>query len=64
MSQEKSKKSAAERYNEMDEKSSKEEWNDGFGLIILDVFEKAINEGKLNKTVKTLVNEIEKEFYK
>ncbi len=58
------KKSAAERYNEMNEKSSKAGWNDDFGLIVLDVFERAINEGKLNKTVKTLVDEIEEEFRK
>jgi len=56
------KKSAAERYNEMDEKSSKAGWNDDFGLIVLDVFERAINEGKLNKTVKKLVDEIENKF--
>jgi hypothetical protein len=56
------KKSAAERYNEMDEKSSKAGWNDDFGIIVIEVFERAINEGKLNKTVKTLVDEIEKEF--
>lgn len=53
------KKSAAERYNGMDEKSSKEEWNDDFGLIVIEVFERAINEGKLNKTVKELIDEIE-----
>lgn len=53
------KKSAAERYNDMDEKSSKEEWNDDFGLVVIEVFGKAIGEGKLNKTVKELIDEIE-----
>ena len=58
------KKSAVERYNYMDEKSSKEEWNDGFGLIVLEVFERAINNGEVNKTVKKLIDEIEIEFNK
>ena len=58
------KKSASERYNNMDEKSSKEEWNDDFGLIVIEVFERAINEGKLNKTVGKLIDEIEIEFKK
>ena len=53
------KKSAVEKYNDMDEKSSKEEWNNDFGCIVLEVFERAIKEGKLNKTVKTLIDEIE-----
>jgi hypothetical protein len=52
------KKSAVERYNDMDKKSSEERWNDDFGIIVLEVFERAIKEGKLNKTVKTLVDEI------
>ena len=56
------KKSAVQRYKNMDEKSSKEEWNDDFGLIILNVFEKAINNGELNKTVKELIDEIEIQF--
>jgi hypothetical protein len=56
------KKSAAERYYDMDEKSSKGEWNDDFGCIVIEVFENAIDEGKLNKTVKTLINEIERRF--
>jgi len=58
------KKSVVERYNYMDEKSSKEEWNDGFGLIVLEVFERAINNGEVNKTVKKLIDEIEIEFNK
>ena len=53
------KKSTAERYHDMDEKSSKEEWNDDFGLIVIEVFERAIENGELNKTVKKLVDEIE-----
>lgn len=56
------KKSAVERYNDMDKKSSEEEWNDDFGGIVLEVFERALNEGKLNKTVKELIDEIETEF--
>jgi len=56
------KKSSAEKYNDMDEKSSKGEWNDDFGLIVIDVFERAINDGKLNKTVGELIDEIETEF--
>lgn len=64
MSQERNKKkSAVERYHEMDEKSSKEEWNDDFGLIVIGVFERAIENGELNKTVKKLVDEIEEEFH-
>lgn len=53
------KKSAMERYHYMDKKSSEEEWNDDFGTIILEVFEKAINNGELNKTVGELIDEIE-----
>ncbi len=56
------KKSAAERYYDMDEKSSRGGWNDDFGLIILDVFEEAINNGELNKTVEELIDEIEIRF--
>jgi hypothetical protein len=56
------KKSAVERYNDMDRKSSEEEWNDDFGLMIIDVFEKAVNSGELTKTVKELVDEIETRF--
>lgn len=56
------KKSAIERYNKMDKKSSEEEWNDGFGLIILEVFEKAVNNGELTKTVEDLVDEVEIRF--
>lgn len=58
------KKSAIERYNYMDKKSSKEEWNDGFGLIVLEVFERAIRNGQIQKTVKQLIDEIEIEFNK
>lgn len=53
------KKSAVERYKHMDEKSSKEEWNDDFGIIVIEVFERAIKNGELNKTVEELVDEIE-----
>lgn len=53
------KKSAVERYNNMDEKSSKEEWNDDFGLIVIEVFERAIENNELNKTVEELIDEIE-----
>ena len=53
------KKSAVERYKDMDKKSSEEEWNDDFGIIVIEVFERAINNGELNKTVKELINEIE-----
>jgi hypothetical protein len=58
------KKSAIERYNYMDEKSSKEEWNHDFGTMIIDVFERAIRSGQINKTVKELIDEIEIEFNK
>ena len=56
------KKSAVEKYNYMDETSSKENWNHDFGTIILDVFERAVRKGEVNKTVKELINEIEIEF--
>lgn len=56
------KKSAVERYNDMDEKSSKGEWNDEFGIIVIDVFESAINNGEMNKTVEELIDEIETRF--
>lgn len=41
------KKSAVERYNYMDQKSSDEEWNDDFGTIIIEVFEKAVRNGEI-----------------
>ncbi len=52
-------KSAIERYNDMDEKSSEEDWNDDFGLIVIEVFEAAVRNRQLNKTVKKLIDEIE-----
>lgn len=58
------KKSAIERYNWMDETSSKENWNHDFGTIIIDVFERAIRNGETNKTVVKLIDEIEIEFFK
>ncbi len=58
------KKSAIEKYEFMDEISSKEKWNHDFGTIILDVFEKAIRSGQIKKTVKQLIEEIEVEFNK
>lgn len=58
------KKSAVERYNYMDETSSKEEWNHDFGTIIIDVFERAVRNEEANKTVKKLIDEIEIEFNK
>lgn len=58
------KKSAIERYNLMDETSSKEEWNHDFGTMIIDVFERAIRNGEISKTVKQLIDELEVEFYK
>ena len=54
------KKSAVERYRDLDTKSSNEDWNDDFGIVIIDVFESAINNGELNKTVEELVYEIER----
>jgi hypothetical protein len=56
------KKSAIEKYNNMDKKSSEEEWNDDFGTMVLEVFEKAVNNGELTKTVEDLVDEIEIRF--
>jgi hypothetical protein len=56
------KKSAVERYKDMDEESSLAGWNDDFGLMILDAFEKAVNDGELNKTVKDLIDELEIRF--
>lgn len=53
------KKSAIERYDYMDETSSKEEWNHDFGTMIIDVFERAIRNGETNKTVKQLIDELE-----
>ena len=58
------KKSIVERYNYMDEISSKEEWNHDFATLIVDIFEKAIRNGEINKTVKKLIEEIEIEFNK
>ena len=56
------KKSAIEKYKKMDKKSSEEEWNDDFGILVLEVFEKAVNNGVLSKTVEDLVDEIEIRF--
>ena len=56
------KKSAIERYNQMDKKSSEEEWNDDFGTMVLEVLEKAVMNGELTKTVEDLVDEIEIRF--
>lgn len=56
--------SVIERYERMDETSSEEEWNDDFGIIVIDVFERVIRAGETNKTVKELVDEIEVEFVK
>ena len=58
------KKSAVEKYNYMDKKSSEENWNHDFGTMIIDVFERAIRNGEVNKTVKKSVDEIEIEFNK
>lgn len=57
-------KSAIEKYEYMDETSSKEEWNHDFGTMIIDVFERAVRNGEINKTVKQLIDEIEIEFNK
>jgi len=56
------KKSVIERYNHMDIKSSEEEWNDDFGIMVLEVLEKALWNGELTKTVEDLVDEIEIRF--
>jgi len=56
------KKSVIERYNHMDIKSSEEEWNDDFGIMVLEVLEKAVRNGELTKTVEDLVDEIEIRF--
>jgi len=56
------KKSAIERYNHMDKKSSEEEWNDDFGTMVLEVLEKAVRNGELTKTVEDLVDDIEIRF--
>lgn len=58
------KKSAVERYNLMDKTSSEEDWNHDFGTMIIDVFERAIRNGEVNKTVKQLIDELEVDFYK
>ena len=55
-------KTAIERYNQMDKKSSEEEWNDDFGTMVLEVLEKALRNGELTKTVEDLVDEIEIRF--
>ena len=36
--------------------------NDDFGTLVLEVFEKAVNNGELSKTVEDLVDEIEIRF--
>jgi hypothetical protein len=40
------KKSAIERYNWMDETSSKEDWNHDFGTMIIDVLRELLETGK------------------
>ena len=55
-------KTAIERYNQMDKKSSEEEWNDDFGIMVLEVLEKAVRNGELTKTVADLVDDIEIRF--
>jgi len=55
-------KTVIERYNQMDIKSSEEEWNDDFGTMVLEVLEKALRNGELTKTVEDLVDEIEIRF--
>ena len=55
-------KTAIDRYNNMDKKSSEEEWNDDFGTMVLEVLEKALRNGELTKTVEDLVDEIEIRF--
>lgn len=57
-------KSAVERYKYMDRKSSEENWNHDFGTMIMDVFDRAVKNGEINKTVKELIEEIEIEFNK
>lgn len=52
------KKSAIERFKYMDKISSKEHWNHDFGTMILDVFDHAVRNGEVNKTVKGLIDEI------
>lgn len=58
------KKPTVERYNVMDEISSKEEWNADFGTMLINVFENAVQNGEVNKTVEQLIDELEAEFYK
>lgn len=58
------KKSVIERYNQMDETSSKEDWNHDFGTMIIDVFERAVRNGETSKTVKQLIDDLETEFNK
>jgi hypothetical protein len=55
-------KTAIDRYNNMDKKSSEEEWNDDFGTMVLEVLENAVRNGELTKTVEDLVDEIEIRF--
>jgi len=55
-------KTVIERYNQMDIKSSEEEWNDDIGTMVLEVLEKALRNGELTKTVEDLVDEIEIRF--
>ena len=57
-------KSVIEKYNYMDTVSSEEEWNDDFGIIIINVFERAVKNSETTKTVRQLINEIEIEFNK
>ena len=37
-------KTAIDRYNNMDKKSSEEEWNDDFGTMVLEVLEDLVDE--------------------
>lgn len=55
-------KTAIDRYNNMDKKSSEEEWNDDFGTMVLEVLENAVRNGELTKTVEDLVYDIETRF--
>ena len=55
-------KTAIDRYNNMDKKSSEEEWNDDFGTMVLEVLENAVRNGELTKTVEDLVDDIEIRF--
>ena len=55
-------KTAIDRYNNMDKKSSEEEWNDDFGTMVLEVLENAVRKGELTKTVEDGVDENEIRF--